>query len=433
MHVMARRISGIRGGVLTPREYRSMVVNRVAKLARRLLPDAELYRRSLGAFPTIVRESLNSLSPGTCHSAGLACVDAWEGPTDDGTAWAEDESDPIEAQWYFDMPSVKRLLAVLPTGARSLVALGVPSIGASAAQEMDRVRVVDRSKILERQCLGLAAAATTGGLEVVEWDLDAGPHLYAPEADVVVMDPPWYLEHYKAWLHTAVDACRIDGTIGVVLPQVLTNRCSVADRRELLSILRSIGHVSLKPSLLSYVTPSFERAVLDTKGMAHLDRWRQADMALVRLRSKRLPYPFRSICDLEWQRREICGRIVRSWDESVGGDGMPVIEPADDAAGYRLTSVSRFYLQTSGINLITSRGGAAVVSRWGRLPQILDYLGEGYSPDVAVKAALPRADTQDQQVLAATLELILRPHASVGAAVREMQQDGRSMGAGCPL
>lgn len=420
MHVMARRIAGMRGGALTPFEYRSIVVNRVTKLARRLLSDTELYRRSLGAFPTIVRESLDALPGRTPQSDAQVCADALAETPDDGTSWANDEFDPIEAQWYFDMPSVQQLLSVLPADARSLLALGVPSLGESAARMMDEVRILDRSKILERQSLGLAKAAEAACLEIIEWDLDAKPYLDAPEADVVILDPPWYLEHYRAWLHTAVEACRLDGTICVVLPQVLTNRCSVADRRELLTILKSIGRVSLRPNLLSYVTPSFERGVLDVIGMGYLDRWRRADLALVRLRNKRLRYDFEPVHDIEWKYRFVCGRIVRSWDESAGELGMPVIEPVDAGAGYRLMSVSRFYLRASGINLVTSRGGAAVVSRWGRLPLILDHLGNGYSPEVAVKAALPGASMQDQQELAATLELILRPHGTVGAAVGAM-------------
>lgn len=411
---MTRRIAGIRGGALTPHEYRSMVKNRVTKLAHRLLPDNELYKRSLGAFPTIVRESLDAL-PGRAVSPGVPA-----GPPiaarmpEDGTAWAADEFDPVEAQWYFDMPSVQRLLSSV--SGRSMLGLGVPSLGRQAASVMDEVRILDRSKVLERTSLGLAEAARAGGLEVVEWDLDAKPYLDAPEADVVVMDPPWYLEHYRAWLHTAVGACRIDGTIAVVLPQILTNRCSVVDRRQLLQILRSIGQVSLKPTMLSYVTPSFERAVLDTKGIGHLGRWRQADLALVRLRNKRLPYDFEPVHDIEWKYREVGGRIVRSWDESGGTHGMPVIQPADAAIGYRLSSVSRFYLRASGINLITSQGGAAVVTRWGRLPLILDLLGDGYCPQVAVKTALPEAEERDRLELVATLELILFRYGSIDAA-----------------
>jgi hypothetical protein len=234
--------------------------------------------------------------------------------------------------------------------------------------------------------------------------------------DVIVMDPPWYLDHYRAWLHTAVDACRIGGTICVVLPQILTNRRSVVDRQELLRILRSIGHVSLRPDLLSYVTPSFERAVLDAKGIGHLARWRRADLALVRVRQKRLPYEFEPVPDDEWRYREIGGRIVRSLWECTGEQGMPVIEPADEAIGYRLSSVSRCYLRSSGVNLITSRGGAAVVRRWGRLPMILDLLRDGQPPSAAVRTALPTAAAGDQEELAATLELILHPYgvAAVG-------------------
>jgi hypothetical protein len=428
--MMARRIAGTRSGELTPGEYQSIVKNRVTKLAHRLLTDAELYRRSLGAFPTIVRESLNALPWRVPPSDEEADSDISAGTFDDGTMWADDEFDPVNAQWYFDMPSVQRLLSVLLPSGQSMVALGVPTLGRPAARVMSDVRVLDRSNILKRHSLGLAEAAEVGGLEVVEWDLDAKPYLDAPEADVVIMDPPWYLEHYRAWLHTAVEACRIDGTIGVVLPQVLTNRRSVVDRRELLQILKSIGHVSLKPALLSYVTPSFERAVLDTKGIGPLGRWRQADLALVRLHNKRLPYDFEPAHDIEWNYREVCGRIVRSWGESAREHGMPVIEPADPAVGYQLSSVSRFYIRASGINLITSRGGAAVVSRWGRLPLILDLLRDGYCLQAAVKTALPNADAYDQQQLVTTLEIILRPYgwfdAQVGHDKRDRQASRRT-------
>lgn len=419
MHMMAKRLATMRGGALTSIEYRSVVVNRVAKLAHRLMPEAELYRRSLGVFPTIVRESLDAFPEAIARAATAANTDDPAQTSDDGTAWADDESDPIDAQWYFDMPSVQRLLSVLPTSARSVLALGVPSLCGAAARIMDEVRVLDRSEVLERRSLGLMGAAEDGALEVVQWDLDAKPYLDATGMDVIVMDPPWYLEHYRAWLYTAVEACRIGGTICVVLPQILTNRRSVVDRRELLAILRSIGHVSLKPDLLSYVTPSFERAVLDAKGIGHLGRWRRADLAVVRVRHKRLPYDFEPVPDNEWKYREIGGRIVRSLWERTGEQGMPVIEPGDAITGYRLSSVSRFYLQSSGVNLITSRGGAAVVSHWGRLPVILDLLRDGQLASAAVKTALPTAPAREREELAATLELILHPYGAAGAVGAE--------------
>jgi hypothetical protein len=415
MHMMSKRLAAMRGGTLTPIEYRSTVVNRVSKLARRLMPEAELYRRSLGAFPTEVQESLDVLPKGISLSARAVGDHAPAETLGDGTTWADDESDPVDAQWYFDMPSVQRLLSALPAGARSVLALGVPSLCGAAVRIMDEVRLLDRPKVLQRGSLGLTDAAQDGALEVVEWDLDAKPYLDAVGVDVIVMDPPWYLEHYRAWLHTAVEACRIGGTICVVLPQILTNRCSVVDRLELLQILRSIGRVSLKPDLISYVTPSFERAVLDAKGIGHLDRWRRADLALVRLHSKRLPYEFVAVPDSDWKYREIRGRIVRSLNEHTGEQGLPVIRPADDATGYRLSSVSRFYLRSSGINLITSRSGAAVVSHWGRLPLILDLLRDGQPSLAAVTTAFPSVAARDQDELAATLNLILHPYGSANA------------------
>lgn len=361
MRMLARRLAAMRGGALTSTEYRSIVINRVTKLAQRLLPEAELYRRSLGVFPTIVRESLDVLPERISPAARAANTGASAKTLDDGTAWADYESDPVDAQWYFDMPSVQRLLSALPAGAQSVLALGVPSLCGSAARIMGEVRVLDRSNVLARWSPGLAGAAEDGGLEVVAWDLDAKPYLDATGMGVIVMDPPWYLEHYRAWLHTAVEACRIGGTICVVLPQILTNRRSVVDRRELLAILRSIGHVSLKPDLLLYVTPSFERAVLDAKGIGHLARWRRADLARIRVRRKRLPYEFEPVPDNEWNYREISGRIVRSLWERVGEQGLPVIAPADAATGYLWTRLNghALALRTPGMAARVPRAGWA--------------------------------------------------------------------------
>jgi hypothetical protein len=396
------------------------VGDRVKKLAHRLLPDTELYRRSLGAFPTVVRESLDALSGKASPCLPPAVGGGAGGTADDGTAWEGDDFDPIDGQWYFDKPSAERLVSFLPAGTRSVLALGVPTIGRSAAQVVDEVQVLDRSNVLARKSLGLGETTGSTGPEVVEWDLDEKPYLDAARVDVVVMDPPWYPEHYRAWLHTAVEACRADGLIAVVLPQLLTNRRSVIDRRELLQILKSVGHVSVRPDLLSYVTPSFERAVLHQDGIGFLGRWRRADLAVVRLRTKRLPYEFEPVDDIKWTYRMISGRIVRTWGEPPQHDGMPVVRRVDAAAGYRLGSVSRFYLRASGINLLTSQGGAAVVSRWGRLPLILDRLRDGCIPAVAVKTTLPDAPPCDQRELTTALEEILRPYGSVTAVTSGM-------------
>jgi hypothetical protein len=406
--ILRRITSAVPGdGTLPATEYRRIVAELVTKLAHRSLPGAELYRRSLGAFPTIVKESLAALPGMPGALAEQTC------PPDTGriiyepAAWEDDDLDPVDGQWYFDQPTVDRLLALLPTGTRSVLAMGIPTIAGPAARSVDEVTLLDRSRGLRGKSLGLETAERQWGLNVADWDLGEKPYLDAAGTDVVLMDPPWYLEHYRAWLHTAIEASKMGGLIGVVVPQPLTNRRSFADQGELLGLLSSVGQVSIRENVLSYVTPSFERPVLNLSGIGYLDRWRRADLALVRVRKKRLPYEFEPVPDIEWKHREIGGRIVRSWGESVSDDSVPVIRTAHSAAGYRLGSVSRYYLRSSDINLVTSRGRAAAVSRWGRLPVILDLLQKGRPLALAVETALPNVAAAEQQALVKVMNTIL--------------------------
>ena len=393
-------------GALPPTEYRRIVAKLVTKLAHRSLPGVKLYSRSLGAFPTLVKESLAALPGMPAALAEPACTADNRRSPYEPAAWEDDDLDPVDGQWYFDQPTVDRLLIHLKSS-RSVLAMGMPTIAGPAARSVDEVTLLDRSRGLRGKSLSLETADRQWGLNVVDWDLGEKPYMDAAGTDVVLMDPPWYLDHYRAWLHTAIEACKIGGLIGVVVPQLLTNRRSFADRDELLGLLSSVGKVSIWPNVLSYVTPSFERPVLDLSGIGYLDRWRRADLALVRVRKKRLPYEFEPIHDIEWKHREIGGRIVRSWGESVPDDGVPVIGPAHETAGYRLGSVSRYYLRSSDINLVTSRGRAAVVSRWGRLPVILDLLQEGRPLAIAVETALPNVAAAERQALVKAMNTVL--------------------------
>jgi hypothetical protein len=408
-------------------EYRSIVAEVVTTLAASCVPAAAVYRMSLGAFPTLVKETLEApdlpgldvlpLPPGDepvlpepvpCAADGLA--------SGEPAPWEDDELDPVDAQWYFDLPSVRLITTVFPAGTASVVALGTPTVAAVAAESVPHVTLVE---ISPRFCTPDLPSWVDGrDVATVSHNLDEKRFEGTGDADVVVMDPPWYIENYRAWLHSAVASCRVGGLIAVALPQVLTNRRSVPEREKILELLRFIGPVEMMENVLTYVTPSFELAVLEADDLQFLRRWRRADLALVTVKRRWLPYEFPSVRDIHWVYREVRGRVVRSCHEPEHGSGLPVIGPTnpgtehwqtDPRMEYRLTGVGRNYLWSSGANLVTSRGRAAAVQRWGALPRILDRLQEDEDCDLdsAVQDELHGVSAEDCKPLVDILRTLL--------------------------
>ncbi len=411
MRRATRRIAALAAmdGRLSRKEYESVIADLVTRRGKGLVAEAEFYCRFLGAFPVLVKLVMLGLMRDGRITAPLAQPDVRDSV--ERAPWEYDEFDLVEYEWYFDQQSVRIILQQFPSDSRSLVSLGVPTIVPSASAAGYRVTLIDRSPSLLHKHLDLRGDGAAHRAELVEWDLGRAPYVKAESADIVVMDPPWYLEHYQAWLHTAIAACKAGGLLMLALPQALTNRRTFFERSELLTTLNRIGPTQIISNSLSYVTPSFERAVLENDDLDHLARWRRADLALVvKQGNDSLPFGFTSVTAPAWNFRRIGGRIIRTWGEVTDGsrDATPVIAPTSPSHGYRLASVSRSYLASGNINLVTSGGGAAVVERWGRLPQILDSLQDDIDPQKAIQYALPDATAAERHEVANILHEILR-------------------------
>jgi hypothetical protein len=391
-------------GSVPKSEYQSIVTDFVTTLASQRIPYGDIYARSLGAFPTLVKEALQKSrsNPGIAPDASAVPLTAeceW-------TPWEDDELDPIDAQWYFDMPTAQRIVGMFASGTNSVLALGTPTVASVAASKIDNVTLVDISQRFTRDAD--AAWPALKNVNITCHDLDEEIYSGVTKADVVVMDPPWYIESYQAWLHSAVSNCRSDGMLVVALPQILTSRRSLPERQAIIAILEKVGNVQLVPDALTYLTPSFELPVLEASDLQFLKQWRHGDIAVINVRKTDLPYEFPAMRNIQWKTRNVYGRIVRTCYENLAEGTLPVIEPFEGTSGYRLTQVTRNYLWSSSANLVTSRGRAATVTTWGALPHILDLLEAGYEVESSVGKALPSASTPDRTGLAGTLSAILR-------------------------
>lgn len=103
-------------------------------------------------------------------------------------------------------------------------------------------------------------------------------------ADVVVMDPPWYMDFIRPMLATAAGKCRRGGSVLITLPSRGTRPSAEADCAAVFQYAAAIGLdlLDLQPLAVDYDTPFFEANALAAAGVHAPARWRRGDLAVLR-------------------------------------------------------------------------------------------------------------------------------------------------------
>lgn len=98
--------------------------------------------------------------------------------------------------------------------------------------------------------------------------------------DVVLCDPPWYVEHYAAFLAQAAWVTQIGGRILVSLLPPNTRPGAITDRGEIFNIAHRLGlHIlSMESGSIRYETPTFEHASLHSASIDIQKNWRVGDL-----------------------------------------------------------------------------------------------------------------------------------------------------------
>lgn len=190
---------------------------------------------------------------------------------------------PLDHDWRFDPPTVALLVetvcASTPPGGHALL-LGAPTVFASLIEHpaAPAATLVDQNQHLLRAL----DQGPDGQFRTYYHNLLAGSEpAISSSADVALCDPPWYPEHYRAFLLQASLATRIGGRILVSLLPVTTRPSAIDDRGQLLLEAHRFGLQlrSLTPDRLMYESPPFELASLAAGGIELLRPWRRGDLA----------------------------------------------------------------------------------------------------------------------------------------------------------
>lgn len=194
---------------------------------------------------------------------------------------------PGDYDWRFEDTTVKYLTRELMSEAllrQRIVLLGTPSIFAELININACIPTlfIDKNKEIVDffKTFNLPSWVT-----VLSNDIMSG-FLGHPQrtSSIVLCDPPWYLEHYMAFLAQATYACAVGSIIYVSLLPTNCRPTAIQDRVQILEFANKLGlHLcSLIPEALHYQTPVFELASLRKADVRITENWRSGDLVIFR-------------------------------------------------------------------------------------------------------------------------------------------------------
>lgn len=359
-----------------------------------------------GAYPVDVVAMLTDLGIGYqeneeafhLHSAALAPSSC----SDPASLFADPH--PADYDWRFNSATVAMLAQTLLSTAQGgqLALLGTKTVFAPLADYGASVTLFNKSRAILDD---LRAAGYQHGL--VECDLSqpllTGHSCY----QIVLADPPWYLDYYRAFLRRAAELVVIGGTVYVsVLPE-LTRPGATQDRVAIEKLAAAVGlHlVNQRTGQLVYQTPGFEQQALRARGLYCRD-WRRGDLWAFRKLATPIAYlPEEPIQDdAIWVEYRLGMTRIKA-KPAPAEKAAQFTYRAADPSGPVLTQVSRRSPFRAAINVWTSANQAYVVTRMALLHAGLALLAAGQRGP-AVLAALSSEYQLDEMEKLSLLALL---------------------------
>ena len=324
--------------------------------------------QSAGAYPVDVLATLNSLGISYREDQLVYRVDMLSAGPSTFIASPSIFADPHPADydWRFDGDTVLQLADKLTIAAQGgkIALFGTKTIFPPLYKQGAAVTLFNKSKsILD----DLRSAGYTTGL--VECDLALPLAMHSGSYSVVLADPPWYIDYYRAFLRRAAELLKVGGTLYLsVLPE-LTRPGAKAERMVLLEEAAAVGMVLINQvaGSLSYETPGFEQQALFAHGL-HCHNWRRGDLwAFCKKRegNSDLTEPV-AIDEPRWVEYRI-GRKRIKVEPSDSVDMAPFTYRAADPTGAILTQVSRRSPFRKNIDVWSSDNHAYTVTGIGVL------------------------------------------------------------------
>lgn len=295
---------------------------------------------------------------------------------------------PMDFEWRNSTKSLQRLLGRLTAVSNphdKILLLGMPTLFATAIEKdiANQVTLIERNKpivqSLNKQILQKAR------FNIYEADIFKVDPSTIADHYCVVMDPPWYTEHFKHFMWLAANKTELGGYVMISLPPINTRPTISQERIEWFSYCQHLGLCleALEPQQLQYSMPFFEFNALRAAGVSGiLPFWRNGDLAIFRkLDGVKISRPEVTAQENIWIEREYQSVRIRvkqlpnavADNESIG---IQHLTPNDI-----LPTVSARNEKRQLANIMTSGNRIFVVNNTKEFLKNLDLLIHGKDDD----------------------------------------------------
>jgi hypothetical protein len=305
---------------------------------------------------------------------------------------------PADYDWRFTTRALSDLMnLLLPVRNRSsrVALLGAPSLLLELMRSKAQTVLFDRNSALisHLQCAGLAGNA-------IQQDMFSDLPPRVGTFDVVLADPPWYLDFYKAFILRASQLLRLEGVFLLSMLPWLTRPNATKDRTEILRFANEAGfHLfGILPDFLQYETPHFEKVVLQHHGI-HCVNWRRADLFLcVKIRrAGRSAFHIAKPQHDEWQDFLLNGKTIKLKNHSQSSSTTFSYKPVVNDSPV-LPTVSRRWPHRASIDVWTSENEAYSVKGLETLRAVLLALRSGSTLPHAISVAVTQLHIDSEGV-----------------------------------
>lgn len=250
-----------------------------------------LCERSGGAFPTEVLRSLTELQQlghVNCEGSEYRLKDKTASTTVNPPLLQKIEfpdAHPLDFDWRFTKHGRTELVRQAERYSRKdarIALLGAPTLLPEILQTRPNTFLFDKNNLLVDlfQSQGL-------GQRVLISDLRHDLNWTNPDFNVVIADPPWYLDYYRAFIGRARELLKTGGFFFMSVLPWLTRPSASSDRKLLVceAFKADFDLCEVLPGALHYESPPFEQAALKQAGLL-LSDWRSGDLYIFRLSGK---------------------------------------------------------------------------------------------------------------------------------------------------
>lgn len=230
-----------------------------------------------GADPLAVKQAVGSTPHADRLGVALQQLDRprdADGPVEPGLP----PSHPLDFEWRFSRNGASTILEhVSKLGGPDLMFMGATTVAIVAGRRGWKGRLValDQSETVVESARRLGLP-----IEFVISDVFRRDAQHT-QADVVVIDPPWYLEHARAFFSAAAKACRLGGFVLASLPGEGTRPGVPRERKALIAWCSRLGLevAAVHSQCVAYETPLFEHNAFRAAGLGgDVRTWRRGDL-----------------------------------------------------------------------------------------------------------------------------------------------------------